>query len=102
MRSLCLICGLAGALILLAAGATAAAAPPAPPGELFLLQAEGGSLARAPDGGLRLVLREPDAKVIAFADRPARVGGARPLGRFVARWSRTFGDDPLRGLNPRR
>jgi hypothetical protein len=74
MRSLCLICGLAGALILLAAGATAAAAPPAPPGELFLLQAEGGSLARAPDGGLRLVLREPDAKVIAFADRPARVG----------------------------
>ena len=96
MRSLRVICGLAGALTLMACGAAGAAAAtsPPPPGELFLLQAEGGSLARGPDGDLRLVLRDPDAKVITFADRPARVGGERPLGRFVARWNRTFGDDP--------
>jgi hypothetical protein len=94
MRSPCVICGLAGALTLLAGGAAAAAPSPSPPGELFLLQAEAGSLLRAADGDLRLVLREPDAKVIAFADRPARVGGARPLRRFVDRWTRTFGDDP--------
>jgi len=63
-------------------------------GRALPAKAEGGSLARGPDGDLRLVLRDPDAKVITFADRPARVGGARPLGRFVARWNRTFGDDP--------
>jgi hypothetical protein len=95
MRSLRVI-GLAGALILLACGAAGAAAatPPAPPGELFLLQAEGGSLTRGADGDLRLVLRGPDRTVVTFADRPARVGGARRLGRFVAGWARTFGDDP--------
>ena len=96
MRSLRVICGLSGALILPACGAAGAAAatPPAPAGELFLLQAEGGSLTRSAHGDLRRVLREPDWAVVTFADRAARVGGARHLGRFVAAWARTFGDDP--------
>jgi len=40
------------------------------------------------------VLREPHAKVTAFSDRPARVGGAVGLRRFVARWTAAFGADP--------
>lgn len=90
--------GLAAALVLLCWAATAGAQdartlPTPAPGTLYVLQAQGGTLERAP-GGWVLMLREPDARVTAFSDRPARVGGAVALRRFVARWRASFGADP--------
>jgi len=78
----------------LGAGASAAAAqqPPAP-GKLYVVQAEGGSLRHGADGW-RLVLNGAVGRTTTFTDRPARVGGTQSLRRFVAAWSRTFGDDP--------
>ncbi len=83
---------------LIATGATESAgaltvAAPSPPGQLYLLQAEGGTLERVP-GGWRLTLRDPDATVTSFTDRPARVGSAQRLRRFVAGWARAFAGDP--------
>jgi hypothetical protein len=76
-----------------AVDASAATVPVEPPGTLYVMQAGGGTLQRAP-GGWRLVLRDPDATITTFTDRPARIGGAQALGRFASSWSRTFGDDP--------
>lgn len=74
------------------AGALTVAAPPAP-GQLYVVQAGNGSLDRVP-GGWRLTLRQVDATVTSFTDRPARLGASQRVRRFAAGWGRTFGDDP--------
>jgi hypothetical protein len=58
-------------------------------GTLYQLQSAGGTL-RQTSNGLRLVLRQPYAKVTTFSDGPARLGGFERLTRLVAGWGETF------------
>jgi hypothetical protein len=58
-------------------------------GDLYLQEASGGTLVNS-----KLVLRGVARRVSAFTDRPERLAGSIPTGEFVARWSRSFGDDP--------
>lgn len=78
-----------GAALLVVAAAPAAAAPS---GTLYVQQASDATL-RPVDGGWRLALAHPNARVTTFADRPARTGGSISRSRFVRQWSRSFGGD---------
>jgi hypothetical protein len=88
-----LVASLAIAACAAAGAGGAAAQAPSPPGDLYVLQADGGTLQRS-GGTWRLTLRDPAATVTRFADRPARIGGPQRLKRFVAGWGATFGGDP--------
>jgi hypothetical protein len=78
----CLACGLrapaAGAATKVAAG-----------GNLYLLQASGGTIE-----GSRLVLHRVDPRVTSFTDRPRRAAGSLTEERFAASWGKLFGSDP--------
>lgn len=89
VRVLTVLAVLAGAL---GAGAGAASAQQ-PAGQLYVVQADAGRLRHDADGW-RLVLKRSVDRVSTFTDRPARVGATQSLKRFVAGWSRAFGDDP--------
>jgi hypothetical protein len=73
------------AAVLLAPGAGAAARV-TPGGDLYLLQAEGGSIS-----GSRLVLHGVQPSVASFSDRPRRSAGSIDAPRLAARWGRIFG-----------
>ncbi|HEY0279300.1 MAG TPA: hypothetical protein VGC32_13625 [Solirubrobacterales bacterium] len=80
----------AAALLAPAAGAaTPKPATPSSGGDLYLLQATGGSL-----GAKKLVLHGVQPRAVTFTDRPRRAGGTLPVAGLTSGWSRTFGAVP--------
>jgi hypothetical protein len=57
---------------------------------LFLQEAQSGTLTPAKGGGFTLVLNKPNARVVAFTDRPTRQARSEPLKTFVSSWTSRF------------
>jgi hypothetical protein len=86
------------AWVALASGAGAknrgAAAPTttAPPGDLYVVDAQSGHAVKTGKATWRLKLRDPS--VLWFSDRPTRRSGLQRVSRFVAAWPATFRGAP--------
>jgi hypothetical protein len=96
MRTRALAVGVA-VLTLAVVGLSPALALPSddePPQWLLAHHSSAATFDKVSPGTYRLTLSGADPNVLAFTDRPERVGAVVPLRALVRDWTTLFGDDP--------